>query len=389
MANSLAQYLADLQVQIKETESRLVFGVVISTSPLRVKYGEITLEDNFLFVEDGVTLTVGQKVPLLKTNRSQLFIVMLSKESASQEITPQEILSKIKTVDGSGSGLDADLLDGKHASDFSLVGHTQDWATITGKPTTATRWPSWTEVTSKPTSFPPEPHNHVWSTITSKPDTATRWPTWEEVTGKPTTFAPSAHNQAWSTITGKPSYATRWPTWTEVTSKPSTFPPNSHTHTLTDVTDLSSIMNIRSNGLGLAIGKASGKDAFEVAWPTEFLSTVMIGGHEMSTILPMIVPKRIDITLTNGASGVDDPHIVKMGSMVVFKGLIVAGITGQSHVVTILPAELRGSLAENTVAFDIDNRTTHRVLIGTNGYVTIYNVTANARYKILPFGLGV
>ena len=129
MANSLAQYLADLQVQIKEAESQLVFGEVISTSPLRVKYGEITLEDNFLFVEDGLTLTVGQKVPMLKTNRSQLFIVMLSKE-----MTPQDILSAIKTVDGSGSGLDADLLDGKHASDFSLDGHTQAWSTITSKP---------------------------------------------------------------------------------------------------------------------------------------------------------------------------------------------------------------------------------------------------------------
>lgn len=32
--------------------------------------------------------------------------------------TPQAILNAIKTVDGLGSGLDADLLDGKHATDF-------------------------------------------------------------------------------------------------------------------------------------------------------------------------------------------------------------------------------------------------------------------------------
>lgn len=35
-------------------------------------------------------------------------------------ISAEEILSKLKTVDGHGSGLDADMLDGKHASEFVL-----------------------------------------------------------------------------------------------------------------------------------------------------------------------------------------------------------------------------------------------------------------------------
>lgn len=273
MANSLAQYLADLQVQIKESETQLVFGEVISTSPLRVKYGEITLEDNFLFVEDGLTLTVGQEVPMLKTNRSQLFIVMLS-----NEMTPQDILSAIKTVDGSGSGLDADLLDGKHASDFSLDGHTQDWATITGKPST----------------FAPSAHNQSWTTITDKPTTATRWPAWSEVTSKPSTFAPSSHTHSYlplsgGTLTGNLSQSssrttqvgsftrlTSWAnqldgkaynwhihldgsnailgytnasgtrsvysltshthTWAQVTGKPSTFAPSTHSHAWSTIT---------------------------------------------------------------------------------------------------------------------------------------------------------
>lgn len=34
--------------------------------------------------------------------------------------TPESVLKKIKEVDGAGSGLDADLLDGKHAGDFIL-----------------------------------------------------------------------------------------------------------------------------------------------------------------------------------------------------------------------------------------------------------------------------
>ena len=38
---------------------------------------------------------------------------------ATADQTPSEILTAVKTVDGSGSGLDADLLDGNHASDFA------------------------------------------------------------------------------------------------------------------------------------------------------------------------------------------------------------------------------------------------------------------------------
>lgn len=44
-------------------------------------------------------------------------------------ITGQKVLTEIKKVDGSGSGLDADLLDGKEASAFSLTNHTHSVAT--------------------------------------------------------------------------------------------------------------------------------------------------------------------------------------------------------------------------------------------------------------------
>lgn len=32
---------------------------------------------------------------------------------------------------------------------FALAGHTHSWSQISGAPATATRWPSWGEVTSK------------------------------------------------------------------------------------------------------------------------------------------------------------------------------------------------------------------------------------------------
>ena len=40
------------------------------------------------------------------------------------DLPAQELLNKIKTVDGLGSGLDADLLDGKQASEFAASNHT-------------------------------------------------------------------------------------------------------------------------------------------------------------------------------------------------------------------------------------------------------------------------
>ncbi|WP_424765421.1 phage tail protein [Necropsobacter rosorum] len=67
---------------------------------------------------------------------------------------------------------------------FAMISDVK-WATLKDKPATATRWPTWSEVTSKPSTFPPSSHNHAWTQITNAPSTATRWPTWSEVTGKP------------------------------------------------------------------------------------------------------------------------------------------------------------------------------------------------------------
>lgn len=39
-------------------------------------------------------------------------------------------------------------------------GHTHPWSQISGAPATATRWPTWSEVTTKPSTFPPATHDH-------------------------------------------------------------------------------------------------------------------------------------------------------------------------------------------------------------------------------------
>lgn len=44
----------------------------------------------------------------------------------SASITADEVLTKIKTVDGENSGLNADVLDGKHANEFAAANHTHN-----------------------------------------------------------------------------------------------------------------------------------------------------------------------------------------------------------------------------------------------------------------------
>lgn len=57
----------------------------------------------------------------------------------SASYTAADVLVKLLTVDGAGTNLDADLLDGQHGVHYlARANHTgtQDWSTITGEPTT-------------------------------------------------------------------------------------------------------------------------------------------------------------------------------------------------------------------------------------------------------------
>lgn len=59
----------------------------------------------------------------------------LDKKLNVSAYTANDVLAKIKTVDGEGSGLDADLLDGKHASDFQTFTKTYGNLLLTDKVT--------------------------------------------------------------------------------------------------------------------------------------------------------------------------------------------------------------------------------------------------------------
>ena len=113
------------------------------------------------------------------------------------------------------------------------------WAKALSKPSY-----SWSEITSKPSTFTPSSHTHPlsgisdlqasWDALLKDAPSAyvTRWPSWSEVTSKPS-FAPSSHTHPLSGISdlqaswdallkdAPSAYVTRWPSWSEVTSKPS------------------------------------------------------------------------------------------------------------------------------------------------------------------------
>lgn len=88
----------------------------------------------------------------------------------------------------------------------------------------------WGQLTGVPSTFPPSAHTHglseitdygtaggyirssgsawtrvsgvAWADLTGVPDFATRWPTWSEVTSKPSVFPPDTHSHAISDVTG-------------------------------------------------------------------------------------------------------------------------------------------------------------------------------------------
>ena len=65
-----------------------------------------------------------------------------------------------------------------------------DWSYITNKPATATRWPSWAEVTGKPSSFTPSTHTHGLSNsvfFLSMPSISGN-AKWKEVFGYPVNY---------------------------------------------------------------------------------------------------------------------------------------------------------------------------------------------------------
>lgn len=97
------------------------------------------------------------------------------------------------------------------------------WAKAANKPAY-----SWSEITSKPSTFVPSAHNHVKSQITDFPSSM-----------------PASDVAAWAKAAAKPSYG-----WTEITGKPSTFAPSTHSHPKSQITDMPTKLSQFTNDSG-------------------------------------------------------------------------------------------------------------------------------------------
>lgn len=82
----------------------------------------------------------------------------LDAKANTTDVDATNLRTKLMTVDGAGSGIDADLLDGKHASSFSLTTHNHD-----------DRYYTEAEIDSKLTAISGGGGVADWSTITNKP----------------------------------------------------------------------------------------------------------------------------------------------------------------------------------------------------------------------------
>jgi hypothetical protein len=161
------------------------------------------------------------------------------------------------------------------------------WDLVANKPATATRWPTWNEVTDKPTiptmtgTIGAIPKFSGTSSLTdsimredsgqiiiegdlvvngysfsnnfikngsggSGGSGGTGTVTWENILDKPLNFPTT-----WDLVAGKPATATRWPTWAEVTDKPTTFTPSAHTlesHSDVSITTPTNVQYLGWNG---------------------------------------------------------------------------------------------------------------------------------------------
>jgi len=91
LADSAVQNLADLSISATAAELNLLDGVTATT-----------VELNYV---DGVTSSIQTQ---------------LNAKLASASYTAADVLAKLKTVDGSGSGLDSDLLDGQSSAYYRI-----------------------------------------------------------------------------------------------------------------------------------------------------------------------------------------------------------------------------------------------------------------------------
>lgn len=166
---------------------------------------------------------------------------------------------------------------------------------------------SWTQVTGKPTEFPPTSHIHPIVDVTglqgaldakvgiSDPRLSdARTPTahthsWASLTSKPTSFPPEIHAHSITDVSGLQQAledAANSGTggggdgspvsWISVTGKPTTFPPEAHSHVIADTTGLQAALDAKASSTDPRLSDARTPTSHTHAWgdvtgkPTSF-----------------------------------------------------------------------------------------------------------------------
>lgn len=160
-----------------------------------------------------------------KLDEMEQAIANVGTGSTGATMTASEILTAIQTVDGSGSGLDADTLDGKEASEFALTADLEEKANAT--------------------------HTHTQAEVTGLSET---------LAGKADSshthdgYAPSTHSHAQSEITG---LSTALAGKADSSHTHSGYAESSHTHAQSEISGLASALAGKSDAGHTHIGYAS------------------------------------------------------------------------------------------------------------------------------------
>lgn len=91
-----------------------------SESPSEFLFQMITKTEN----AENVTVEVGESMIYVTKNELDTVAFSGSYQDLKEQPTAADTLQALKTVDGPGSGLDADTLDGRQSTEFALAGHT-------------------------------------------------------------------------------------------------------------------------------------------------------------------------------------------------------------------------------------------------------------------------
>lgn len=118
------------------------------------------------------TATAGQTVFTLTTatfspNANNLAIYVNGSRKFATADFVENSVDTVTFVTGLSAGDKVVFVTNDYVATVDLPEHQHPWSDLLGAPIYTTRWPDWSEVTGKPTTFEPATHTHAASAITT------------------------------------------------------------------------------------------------------------------------------------------------------------------------------------------------------------------------------